>query len=261
MKIRTMIVDDEMLSRDELRYLIHTHEDFEICCEAGNAVDAIKSYIELQPDVVFLDIEMQDMDGMMVAKQWQSLKNPPLIVFATAFDHHAVDAFAVNAVDYLLKPFDKNRIEETINRIRSILQNGQTAKGVQELTEPSLIRSHVTHSPFMNKVPKLIVEDRDRTILINPEDIVYAYREERKVYLKTKDRLYATLFSLQHLEEKLQSYPFFRTHRSYLVNLNMIAEMVPWFNGAYNLVMKDDEGSTVPVSRNYVRELMEKLEL
>ncbi|MBO8172757.1 MAG: response regulator transcription factor [Bacillaceae bacterium] len=249
--MRTMIVDDEMLSRDELRYLIDLHDDFEVCGEASTAVDAMKKYLEIKPDVVFLDIQMQDMDGMMVARQWQEQKNPPLIVFATAYDEHAVDAFAVNAVDYLLKPFDKNRIEDTIKRIRQILNNGRNGA-----------ESNVsTVTPLSKKVNKLIVEDKDRTVLINPEDIVYAFREDRRVYLKTNDHVYSTLFSLQTLEDKLREYPFFRTHRSYLVNLNMIAEMIPWFNGAYNLRMKDEEGSTVPVSRNYVRELMEKLEL
>lgn len=253
MSIRVMIVDDEPLSRDELRYLIQKHEDFEVCGEAGSAVEAIKLYLQARPDVVFLDILMQDMDGLLVAKQWQQQKSPPLVVFTTAFDRHAIDAFAVNAVDYLLKPFDERRFLDTLDRLRAKLHGDQLslsgAKGYRNEEEPKY------------KVSKLIVEEDGKAVLLDPEDVVYAYREERKVYIKTKDRVFSTSYSLQDLSEKLERFPFFRTHRSYLVNLNMIAEITPWFNGAYNLQMKDVKKSVVPVSRNYVRDLMKKLEL
>lgn len=253
MKIRVMIVDDEPLSRDELRYLIQKHEDFEICGEAGSAIDAMKLYLQAKPDVVFLDILMQDMDGLMVAKQWQQQKSPPLVVFTTAFDRHAIEAFAVNAVDYLLKPFDERRFLDSLERLR--------AKWNGDQLPLSVATGYKKEEEQKYKVNKLIVEEDGKAVLLDPEDVVYAYREERKVFIKTKDRIFSTSYSLQDLGDKLERFPFFRTHRSYLVNLNMIAEITPWFNGAYNLQMKDLKKSVVPVSRNYVRDLMKKLEL
>ncbi len=258
MAIKVFIVDDESLARDELIYLLQSIGEIEVVGEANNGEQALEKIAEINPEVIFLDIQMPDMDGLTLAKKLHEAKNKAIIVFATAYDQHAVKAFEVNAIDYLLKPFDQERVERTVQRIKERLkQNNPVHENISQLIDQVIKEKQIS----TKGVSKLAVQGEDGVILLNPNEIVYAFRESRDVVIKTMDKTYPSRYTLQVLEEKLASYPFFRTHRSYLVNLHFIQEMVPWFNGAYNLILNDKQGSKVPVSRQYVKELRDILEL
>ncbi|WP_216828455.1 LytR/AlgR family response regulator transcription factor [Alkalihalobacterium elongatum] len=240
-KIKTIIIDDEPLSRDEMKYLLQNYSDIEIVAEADSGEKGLEMIMIKEPDVAFIDIEMPQMSGLDLARTLQKMKKIPLIIFATAYPNYAAKAFRVDALDYLLKPFDEDQLNETMKRIKKRLNREEKAEQV---------------SP----IAKLAVEDEGRIVYLSPTEIVYLYREERETIICTEDRKFSLKTPIKELEEKLKGFPFFRTHKSYLVNLDKIEELIPWFNGAYQLKVegKKDE---IPVSRNYVKSLRERLEL
>jgi two-component system response regulator LytT len=242
MKIRIMIAEDERLAREELVYLLQQETDVELLATATNGRELLELVDANEPDVVFLDIKMPELEGTQAARMLASRKQQPLIVFCTAHEEFAVDAFKLYAVDYLLKPFEPKRIQETMQRVRERL-----VKAKAEQTAPS-------------KRSKLLVEENNRLVVIDPATIVYAVREERFVQIHTQTEAYTTKMTLTQLAEKLQAYDFFRTHKSYLVNLQFVSELTPWFNGAYNLTLKGDARTKIPVSRTSAKELLRKLE-
>lgn len=268
--ISVVIADDEPLARDELTYLLKQCEDIEIVGEATQGTEALEKILALKPDVVFLDIHMPKLDGLAVARKLLEEDQDLIIVFATAYDKHAIQAFEVNAIDYLLKPFDEERILKTVERVRQRVRNPKNDvpnesvnNSLMELLKkmaggslPMTVSQ--VHAP---KISKLAVQGEESVVLIDPKDILYAYRETRDVFIKTSKKVYSTKYTLQTLEEKLASYPFFRSHRSYLVNLNFVQELAPWFNGAYTLILNDEKRSQVPVSRAYVKALKDVLEI
>lgn len=242
MKIRIMIAEDERLAREELIYLLQQETDVELLATATNGRELLELVDANEPDVVFLDIKMPELEGTQAARMLASRKQQPLIVFCTAHEEFAVDAFKLYAVDYLLKPFEPKRIQETMQRVRERL-----VKAKAEQTVPS-------------KRSKLLVEENNRLVVIDPATIVYAVREERFVQIHTQTEAYTTKMTLTQLAEKLQAYDFFRTHKSYLVNLQFVSELTPWFNGAYNLSLKGDARIKIPVSRTSAKDLLRKLE-
>lgn len=268
--ISVVIADDEPLARDELTYLLKQCEDIEIIGEATQGAEALEKILTLKPDVAFLDIHMPNLDGLTVARKLLEEDQTLMIVFATAYDKHAIQAFEVNAIDYLLKPFDEERVLKTVERIRQGIrhpkndsQNEALNNSLMELlkkmgreTLPAAVG--VVQAP---KISKLAVQGEESVVFIDPRDILYVYRENRDVFIKTSNKVYTTKYTLQALEEKLASYPFFHAHRSYLVNLNFVHELVPWFNGAYTLILNDEKRSKVPVSRAYVKVLKDLLEI
>ncbi|MEW9671782.1 LytR/AlgR family response regulator transcription factor [Ammoniphilus sp. 3BR4] len=248
MKIRAMIAEDERLAREELKYLLE-QEGIEVLPSAANGMELLQLVEEHEPDVVFLDIHMPEMQGLQAARMLSSRKNCPFIVFSTAHDDYAVEAFDLDAVDYLLKPYDHHRLKQTLQRIRSRI-------GEAGSTEISVPVSGQTSS----KVSKLLVDDGERLIVLDPESILYASREERVIEIHTKNQVYTSKMTLQQMEEKLNSYAFYRTHRSFLVNMNYVLELIPWFNGTYNLVLNDGRRTQVPVSRSSAKELLQRLQ-
>ncbi|MFJ9497121.1 LytR/AlgR family response regulator transcription factor [Brevibacillus centrosporus] len=242
MKIRIMIAEDERLAREELVYLLQQETDVELLATATNGRELLELVDANEPDVVFLDIKMPELEGTQAARMLASRKQQPLIVFCTAHEEFAVDAFKLYAVDYVLKPFEPKRIQETMQRVRERL-----VKAKAEQTAPS-------------KRSKLLVEENNRLVVIDPATIVYAVREERFVQIHTQTETYTTKMTLTQLAEKLQAYDFFRTHKSYLVNLQFVSELTPWFNGAYNLTLKGDARTKIPVSRTSAKDLLRKLE-
>lgn len=238
--ITVLIVDDERYSRDELKHLLLQNEIIEVIGEAESGETALIKTIQLKPDVVFLDIEMPKMNGMETAKAIKELKHSPLIVFATAFPTFAVDAFRFDAIDYILKPFEVDRLNETITRIEDRLINTST----QEETGPS----------------KLAVESGDGIVYIDPNDISYLYRDDRVTKIVGKNVEYETKTPLKDLEIRLKDYSFFRIHKSYIVNLQDVSRLIPWFNGAYQLELKGHK-ELLSVSRNYVKALRSRLEI
>ncbi|MEH7382941.1 LytTR family DNA-binding domain-containing protein [Bacillus sp. JJ1533] len=240
-KIKTLIVDDELYSRDELTHLLETYSTIQIVGEADSGESAIVKAIQLQPDVVFLDVEMPKIKGMDAAKALLELKKPPLIVFATAYPEFAVEAFRFNAIDYLLKPFDEEQLKETVKRIENhLLTPEEKEKGKQ--------------------AGKLAIDSSGEIIYLEPKDILYIAKDEKITKLVTKMGEYDTKTQLKELESRLESFGFFRIHKSFLVNLKYVTRLTPWFNGAYQLEIEGRK-EQLSVSRNYVKALRANLEI
>ena len=247
--ISVFIVDDEEPARDELKFLLEEMSGIRVAGMARNGREALQGIQELRPQVVFLDIQMPDMSGLAVARELLGLiglNDFPLVVFATAFDRHALEAFEVNAVDYVLKPFSQERLQQTMERIKFSLErdSGTKIDRILALLEKPTAR--------------LAVEENGRIILLEPEEIISANISGRHVLVKTRDGEYSTGYSLAELQKRLN---LLQTHKSYLVNPAMVREVIPWFNGTCNLVMKDREKSLVPVSRTFVKTVRNALEL
>ncbi|MCP3032844.1 LytTR family DNA-binding domain-containing protein [Halobacillus sp. A1] len=237
--IKALIVDDERFSREELIYLLKSYDSIDIVGEADSGDAAIMKAIQLQPDVIFLDIEMPKMDGMEVAAAVQELKKVPAIVFATAYPDFAVEAFRHEAVDYLLKPFDEEQLRDAIARLEKKLQPIEAAT---------------------SRPTRLAIEGDDEIHYLTPSDIMYVYREDRLTKIVAKTQMYETKGTLKEMEERLKGFSFFRIHKSYLVNLDYVDRLIPWFNGAYQLELRGSK-DTLSVSRNYVKGLRKQLEL
>ncbi|TLS36000.1 LytR/AlgR family response regulator transcription factor [Pseudalkalibacillus caeni] len=239
--IKALIVDDERYSRDELKHLLSVFPSIQIVGEADSGESAVLQAIQHGPDVVFLDVEMPKMNGLEAAKSLLELKKRPLIVFATAYPQFAAEAFRYEAIDYILKPYDEEQLEQTVSRIER-----------QLIPEP---KTDVPKPPG-----KLAVENEGEIRYIDPNDILYIYREEKVSKITTKTGEFEIKTPLKDLENRLVSYPFFRIHKSYIVNLDYVTRLIPWFNGAYQLEI---EGTTekLSVSRNYAKPLRRKLEL
>lgn len=248
MKLTVLIAEDEYLAREELIYLLEKEKDIEVLASAENGEDLLELYFEHRPDVLFLDIEMPGLTGVEAAKQInKSTNHPPLFVFTTAYDEYAIDAFEIEAVDYLLKPFDQPRLQQALERVKSRLHERKTIR------QPVQTADQATRANA-----KLLIDDGEKMIVLSPNAIYYAVPSQRMLEIHTENGVIESKMTLQELEKKLEGLSFFRTHRSYLVNLDHILEITPWFNGAYNITLKDKERTTVPVSRSARKSLFEK---
>jgi len=243
--IRTLIVDDEKLARERLLSFLRGYDDIEVIGQAKNGVEAVRAIDEESPDLVFLDVQMPGMDGFEVLK---TVRKSPQVVFATAFDEYAIRAFEVHAADYLLKPIARTRLEEALRRVRLRLDGQPTGPQLRELVEllEARQRRYLTQLPL----------HRGRQILVMPtEQILWFEVEYRLVYAHVDGDRYMTNFTLRELEERLDPEVFFRAHKSRLVNLKHVRAIVPWFGGRFKLVMRDQKGSEVELSRAQAREL------
>lgn len=242
-RIRVIVIEDEPYSRAELIHLLSTEEHIEIIAEADTGEKGLELILSHEPDVIFVDINMPQMTGVQLVEIVNKMRKSPLVVFATAYPDYAAKAFRLNVIDYLLKPFAEEQLQETLQRIYTFFSSKEELKDDSEM-----------------KLGKLAVEDEGKIVYILPTDIRYLYREDRDTIICSKTGKFSCKLSLKELEQKLKDYQFFRTHKSYVVNLNAIVELIPWFNGAYELKI---EGlmEKVPVSRNYVKALRERLEL
>lgn len=246
MKIRAMIAEDERLVREELAYLLQQEEDVTLCPNAETGIQLLELYAQYRPNVIFLDIQMPGLSGVAVARkivQEAPNNEVPLFVFTTAYDVYAVEAFELEAVDYLLKPYDEARFKMTMERVRKRMSKASSTP----------VREHLDSVP--PKMRKLLIEDGERLVVLSPELICYAVRVERHLEIHTETETVQCKMTLQDLEEKLRGYSFFRAHRSYLVNLHYIQEITPWFNGAYNVILKDGKQSKIPLSRSAAKRL------
>lgn len=239
--IRTLIVDDEPYSRDELKHLLGAFPSIKIVGEAESGESAIMSALQLHPEVVFMDVEMPKMNGMKAAKALLELKKAPMVVFTTAYPQFAVEAFRYDAIDYLLKPYDEEQLQETITRIE------------KKFTTP------VEQDP--GRTPgKLPIERDGEIIYLEPREILYIVRDDKVTKLITKSSEFDTKTPLKDLEGRLMGFGFFRIHKSFLVNLEYINRLSPWFNGAYQLEIEGRK-ELLSVSRNYVKALRSRLEI
>lgn len=258
-KIRTLVVDDERPARSELIYLLEKIDEIVICGEASSAAEAMIKVMELAPQLVFVDIQMEPVNGIILAKQLAKLEKPPYIVFATAYDKYAVEAFEINALDYVLKPFSEERIKTTIERITDEFKNNNPKENDTYKFLAILEKMTEREKKCFEKIP---VWKGDRIILLCPEEIVFVTTTEGKnTIIKTIKGDYEANYSIGELEEKLPNDRFFKPHRSYIINLNHIKEVQPWFHNTYQLMMSHYENEKIPVSRNLVKDFKKAINI
>lgn len=248
MRTRCLIVDDEAPAREELRYLLDGFDHVQVIGEATNAEEALVLLRSLSYNIVLLDIRMPGGTGLDVASALRDMPNPPKVIFTTAYPDHAVDAFDLEAVDYLVKPFDATRLGRALDRALF------TGTDDDESKAPA---SPADNPPELGRIP---VQQGERTVLIDESAVIYASAARGYSYLELARERVLVGFSLNELERRLHGH-FFRTHRSYLVNLDHVRELVPDFKGALVLVMDDQRRSRVEVSRRHARELRRLLGL
>lgn len=256
MSLSAVIVDDEQLARDELAFLLKSVGDVDVVAQGKNGLEAVNLIKEHSPDLVFLDVQMPGLDGFAVIKKLMDKKVPvPNVVFATAYDQYAVKAFEVNAVDYLLKPFDKNRVASSIKKVRDRVGS---SSGPSERLE-NLIRS-LEQKPQQRA--KVLIKAAGRLFLVDQKDICFASIEDGVITVVTAQMEgQSNCRTLEELLDSLDPNLFWRAHRSYLVNINRIREVVPWFKSSYQLRMDDKKQSEIPVSRAQTKRLRELFRL
>jgi len=256
MPLSAVIVDDEQLARDELAFLLKSIGDVEVVAQGKNGLEGVNLIKEHSPDLVFLDVQMPGLDGFGVLKKLVDRRVPlPQIIFATAYDQYAVKAFEVNAVDYLLKPFDKKRVSQSVQRARRNLQSDAAPSERLE----ALVRAMETPKPPPSRI---LLKSGGRLYLVDQKDICFASIEDGVITVVTSSNEgQSNCRTLEELLANLDSNLFWRAHRSYLVNINRIKEVVPWFKSSYQLRMADRRQSEVPVSRAQTRRLRELVKL
>ncbi len=252
MALSAVIVDDEQLARDELAYLLR-ELDVDIVAQGKNGVEAVNLVKEFSPDLVFLDVQMPGLDAFGVIKKLMDRKVPlPQIVFATAYDQYAVKAFDVNAIDYLLKPFDRKRVSQAVEKVRRKLESagsptdqiGTIVKMLEQQQRPP--------------AAKVLLKSAGRLFLVDQKDICYAWIEEGVItVVATAMEGQSNCRTLEELLDSLDPNTFWRAHRSYLVNINRIKEVVPWFKSSYQIRMEDKKQTEIPVSRAQTKRLKE----
>ena len=272
MALSALIVDDEQLAREELKYLLETVGGVEVVAQGTNGIEAVDLIEEHHPDLVFLDVQMPGLDGFaVIQKLKERLQNRlrahpaaddetlPQIVFATAYDQYAVRAFDVNAVDYLLKPFDRGRVEQAVERARGRMAGGPTTASETQIDTllRLLNRAQPNHQPA-----KLIVQAQSRLLLVDQAEICFAAIDEGVIRVITQNlEGQSKCRTLEELLEVLDPAVFWRAHRGFVVNINQIREVVPWFKSSYQLRMNDKKQTEIPVSRSQTRRLRELFKL
>ena len=272
MTLTALIIDDEELAREELAYLLEQVGGVEVLAQGANGIEAVDLIEEHHPDMVFLDVQMPGLDGFAVIERLMTRRTKadgdaaplPQIVFATAYDQYAVRAFDVNAVDYLLKPFDRARIEQAVERVRRRLAGNATNGATSPLPESqieSLLR--LLNRPQGAPQPaKLIVQAQNRLLLIDQSEICYAAIDEGVIRVVTQSfEGSSKCRTLEELLDLLDPALFWRAHRGFVVNINHIREVVPWFKSSYQLRMNDKKQTEIPVSRAQTRRLRELFNL
>ena len=267
--MRVVIVDDEPLARQELQYLLENTGDVEVVGVGSNGIEAVELIRTHKPDVVFLDVQMPGLDGFGVLKKLLEKKaRPPQVVFATAYDQYAVRAFEVNAVDYLLKPFDRVRVGKTIEKARARMP-GADALGDSATTAKldALLKLVEARPAKSARAGRVVLRAQNRLLLVDQKDICCAAIEGGAISVTTASATTGTVEgasncrTLEELGDQLDPETFWRAHRSYLVNIHHIREVVPWFKSSYQLRMDDPKKTEIPVSRNQTKRLRELFNL
>jgi len=259
--LRALVVDDEKLARDELCYQLGQDDDVEVIGQAANGVEALDALNEHDPDIVFLDVQMPGLSGFEVARQLLEQGDaPPMVVFVTAYDRHAIEAFEVNAVDYLLKPVDPARLRQALARARRRLGASREGTPIPSDQIEQLARLVTGGRPV--KRDQVAVKVGERFLLVQAEDIVFASLADESITIVTGQVTGTSNFrTLDDLQARLDPATFWRVHRSHLVNINQVKEIVPWFSRNFILRMRDTKGTEIPVSRSQTKRLREYLKL
>jgi two-component system, LytTR family, response regulator LytT len=277
MTLKVLIVDDEKLARDELQYLLSSIDEVEVVGQGKNGIEAIDLVPRLEPDVLFLDVQMPGLDGFAVLRKLLESSREmtlPQVIFATAFDKYAVRAFEVNAVDYLLKPFDRARLEQALQRVRDRVQNPANAVPEAPRKPPALSHEQLDSlirlieqqrggGPATSRgTSKIVVQAGTRMLLVDQKELCFAAIDEGVISVSTPNiEGQSKCRTLEELLELLDPQIFWRAHRSYVVNINHIKEVVPWFKSSYQLRMNDRKSTEIPVSRAQTRRLRELFKL
>lgn len=250
MKMRAIIVEDEEPALLGLQRMLQNFPEIEAIATAIDGIDALEKISQFKPHIIFLDIQIPELNGFEVLRALKT-RVMPIIIFTTAYDQYAIQAFEVNAVDYLLKPFDEARLAKSIARAKRLLQQKRSMRQ----TIHQLVRSfdQLTQTK-LNKIPLYLGE---RIILIEANQIVWIQLESGIVKMKVNEEVYNSHLTLPEFEQKLNPRMFLRVTRTTIVNLSKIKEVIPWFNRSYRLIMADKAKSEVDVSRRRAKRLKE----
>jgi two-component system LytT family response regulator/two-component system response regulator LytT len=260
MPIRTLIVDDEDPTRDELCFLLEGLSGVEIVGQAANGPEALKAAEELSPDLVLLDVQMPGLTGFEVARRLVASSPPPHVVFVTAFDRYAIEAFNVNAVDYLLKPVEATRLAQAVDRVRHRIATERPARAPVDAATLEHLAELVTRR--FTYLQQLALKVGERFLLVQVEDVIHASLVDDAITVVTIGLIGTSNYrTLDELQARLDPAVFWRVHRSHLVNINKIKEIVPWFSRNYILKMKDAKATEIPVSRSQTKRLREYLRM
>jgi two-component system, LytTR family, response regulator LytT len=262
MSLTALIIDDEPLARQELQYLLERAGGVEVLAQGTNGIEAVELIRTHRPDLVFLDVQMPGLDGFGVLKKLLDRKVPiPQVVFATAFNQYAVRAFEVNAVDYLLKPFDRKRVMQTIEKAQARLIAPKELASEAKLD--ALLRLVEEQAqPAKANSGKVVVRAQSRLLLVDQREICFASIEDGTITVVTRTvEGHSNCRTLEELMDQLDPETFWRVHRSYLVNIQHIREVVPWFKSSYQLRMDDVQKTEIPVSRAQTKRLRELFNL
>lgn len=249
--LTAIVVDDERLACEELTYLLKEFPDIEVVGVGHNGLEALRLIEKLEPDIAFLDVQMPGLDGLGVIRRAKEMGlNLPHFVLATAYDQYAVQAFRLEALDYLLKPIEKERLAETLERVRRTVEARQAAQA-----EPPPARG----LPYRTK---LLVRSGNRNFIVDAQDVVYATIEDGLITIvATNVEGISNYRTIEELQSSLDPEMFWRVHRSYLVNINRIKEVIPWFKSSYQIRMDDKRQTEIPVSRIQTKRLRALLKL
>lgn len=259
MAIKAFIIDDEAPARRELKYLLEQIEGVDIVGEAPNGTLGLKGIRETKPQVVFLDVQMPGLNGLEVSEFLCELPDKPLIIFATAFEEYATKAFDVEAFDYILKPFSIERVKKAIKKSEKFLH--EDSLHISLLKEAAVLKTPDLRKEAGVATKKIPLYKDEKIIPTSPQKILSIKCLDGEISVQTMEGRYKTKSTLNELESKLSPYGFIRTHRSVLVNMNHVLEVIPWFNGSYKVIMNDKEKTEILVSRNYVKDLKKHFDL
>jgi len=250
--LTTLVVDDEKLACDELTFLLKDFPEVDLIATGSNGLEAVELIRKLEPELVFLDVSMPGLDGLGVVRRLKEKDGDlPHFIFVTAYDQFAVEAFRLEAMDYILKPVEKGRLAETIERARRMIQD----KRAPDAQAPPRGAPSGTRT-------KLLVRNSNRQFIVDANDVIYATIDDGLITLVTTQlEGHSNYRTIEDLQANLDKDTFWRVHRSYLVNINRIKEVVPWFKSSYQLRMDDKKHTEVPVSRVQTRRLRELFKL
>ncbi len=240
--LTTVVVDDEQLACDELAFLLNDFPEIEVIARGSNGLEAVDLIQKLEPELVFLDVNMPGLDGLGVIRRLREKDiELPHFIFVTAYDQYAVEAFRLEAMDYLLKPVERGRLAETIERARRTIQEKKFPEPASSAAKPASAAAPRT---------KLLVRANSRNFIVDANDVIYATIDNGLITLVTTNlEGHSNYRTIEDLQANLDREMFWRVHRSYLVNINRIKEVVPWFKSSYQLRMDDKKHTEVPVSR------------
>lgn len=253
--LSALVVDDERLAREELLFLLSDFPDVEVLHTASNGIEAIKLIEQLEPELVFLDVQMPGIDGLGVITKLREKGGPlPYFVLTTAFDQYALEAFRLEALDYLLKPVEKDRLAESVARARRIMDERQ--RDQERADESNSAKSNASTRS------KLLVRSNNRNLIVDAQDLVYATIDEGLITVVTSQfEGQSNYRTIEELQSNLDPDLFWRVHRSFLVNINKIKEVIPWFKSSFQLKMDDKKQTEIPVSRIQTRRLRALLKI